>query len=451
MKKRFKYLSFLLLAVIISTSTLFACGGGIAPRDYLIFYTWGSNAEIAWYEEIAAEYEREFGFPVRVQSGGNDYYNNLGISFNSSTAAPDIYITQEGEIIAQLDADRVLNLQPYIDNGQLDVVTSSNPDGTIELWDINDSYKWNGSSLGSGDYHALIKDWSADFVIWYNKDHFDTAGLDYPSETVPMTWSEFETISKQLADDNGCYGTMLDRSPFEHVIEFIQMSGESLYDNNRTYMNTGENVRQAFEFYMELQKGVNASAPKVGDVTGEIADHFKNGDVSMMFYGGWAYSNFSLDGLSFEFGLAPAPVPDNYNAAVMGDCYGVTSGMTAFAINKESPNPDKAVEFLNYYMTKGQEFFAPKGYNLPGNKLVADSDLFLYPDDPMLEYVNQFFHNYAQYTHPIVYNKYLTQGTVNACIAEKVDLLYGNYSVNKIGNTISEIAQLIRDEVDFTI
>ena len=51
--------------------------------------------------------------------------------------------------------------------------------------------------------------------------------------------------------------------------------------------------------------------------------------------------------------------------------------MVALAVNGNTKMKDEAVSFLNYYMDKGQKFFATKGFNLPGNKLVAESDLYL--------------------------------------------------------------------------
>ena len=34
--------------------------------------------------------------------------------------------------------------------------------------------------------------------LYYNKDMFDAAGLDYPSATEAMTWDEFVTLAKTL-------------------------------------------------------------------------------------------------------------------------------------------------------------------------------------------------------------------------------------------------------------
>ena len=71
-----------------------------------------------------------------------------------------------------------MNLQPYIESGALDVVSSTNSDGKIELWDVNDAYRYDGEEIGKGDYYAVIKDWSPDFILWYNKSHID----EYNSE-----------------------------------------------------------------------------------------------------------------------------------------------------------------------------------------------------------------------------------------------------------------------------
>ena len=139
-----------LLLVATFMLTLASCGSQ-TKRDSLIFYVWGDASEIACYEKIANDFTNETGIKVSVQPSTGEYYDNLNISFSSKNNAPDIFFTESGEFLSHLASDKLLNLTPYINDGTIDVKTANNNDGNIELWDINDAYRYDGNQIGKGD------------------------------------------------------------------------------------------------------------------------------------------------------------------------------------------------------------------------------------------------------------------------------------------------------------
>lgn len=440
-----------LFPAIITLSALAGCKNN-AKRDALIFYVWGDDTEIACYEKIAADFTRETEIKVKVQPATGSYYDNLNIKFSSKNNAPDIFFTESGQLPAHLASKKLLNLQPYIDDGSLDVKTEANPTGEIELWDVNDAYRYNGREIGTGNYYALIKDWSPDFVLWYNKNHIDqynaehnyTSGdegfMNYPSKTVPMTWDEFLDMSYKLKKGTR-YGTMLDRVPFKHLMEWIQMTGSSTWTGDNKYFNNQDpNVLKAFQFFTDLQIGSKASSPIIGPTGVGSGESFANGNLSFCFFGSWAYSTYNWDSVGFEFDCCPAPVPAKETALTSDDCYAGSCGMISLAIYKDSTLKSNAVEFLNYYMTKGNKYMAKKGFNIPGNKAVANSDDFKYPEDSKLASINQYFLDVAQnYTHPIVYNKYYDQ--------EAFEDICGNYMSDYLSNPTGSTLQSVLNSI----
>lgn len=67
--------------LLISVPTLLpACSPQFSSRDRLVFYDWGDAAEIASYEKIASDFEKETGIHVEVQPATDDYYDNLNVS-----------------------------------------------------------------------------------------------------------------------------------------------------------------------------------------------------------------------------------------------------------------------------------------------------------------------------------------------------------------------------------
>ncbi len=440
----------------VSLIALVSCGK-TTKRDHLIFYVWGDNTELASYEKIARDYEAETGIKVEVQLATGNYYENLNISFSSKDQAPDIFFTESGEFLSHLASNKIMNLEPYIQSGALDIKTSSNSDGKIELWDVNSAYQYDGKNVGKGDHYALIKDWSPDFVMWYNKSHIDEynkennfkkgdAGyMEYPSQDVPMTWDEFLDMSYKLRKENR-YGTMLDRVPYKHLMEWIQMTGSSTWIDNKYFNNEDPNVYKAFQFFSDLQIGEKASAPIIGPTGVGSGEAFANGNISFAFFGNWAYSTYSWDNAGFEIGYCPSPVPAHTDGSAItsADAYAGSCGMISLAVYKDTTLPDEAISFLNYYMTKGNEYMASKGFNIPGNKLVANSDTYKNPENAELAEINQYFLNVANnYTHPIVYNNSIGQDTFESILGKHIS----DYLSNPKGTTLQAVLDKIATDV----
>ena len=446
-----------LLLVATFMLTLASCGSQ-TKRDSLIFYVWGDASEIACYEKIANDFTNETGIKVSVQPSTGEYYDNLNISFSSKNNAPDIFFTESGEFLSHLASDKLLNLTPYINDGTIDVKTANNNDGYIELWDINDAYRYDGNEVGKGDYYALIKDWSPDFVMWYNKSHIDEYNttnnlkkgdkgyMEYPSSTIPMTWDEFIDMSYKLTKENR-YGTMLDRVPYKHLMEWIQMTGSSTWtDDNKYFNNKDENVYKAFKFFCDLQIGEKPSSPIIGPTGVGSGQAFANGNLSFAFFGNWAYSTYNWNSVGFEIGYCPSPVPAKKDNSELtnSDIYATSCGMISLAIYKDTTLKDEAIKFLNYYMTKGNEYMAKKGFNIPGNKIIANSNSYKNPEDSALAAINQYFLEIANnYTHPIVYNKYIGQDTFEEIVGKYMS----NYLSNPKGSSLQEVLDNIASDV----
>ena len=454
---------FTLLAMLLVALTLVACDSdNSVKRDHLVFSVWGSSAEVANYEKIAKAYEEQGGMHVKVVPATGDYYNSLNISFASKNNAPDLFFTESGEFIANLASSKIMNLQPYINSGALDVVTTTNTEGKIELWDVNDAYRYDGEEIGKGDYYAVIKDWSPDFVLWYNKSHIDEynsenslqpgdAGyMEYPDKNIPMTWDEFLDMSYKLRKQNR-YGTMLDRVPYKHLMEWIQMTGSSTWDSENKHFNANDpNVLKAFQFFVDLQVGSKASSPVIGPTGVGSGEAFANGNLSFAFFGNWAYSEYAWDSVGFEIGYCPSPVPAKADGSALtaADTYAGSCGMVALGIYKNTSNPDDAVDFLNFYMTYGNEYMAAKGFNIPGNKKVANSETYMYPENSEVGAINRYFLNIANnYTHPIVYNNYINQLTFENIVGKYMSTYLSNPSGDTLQNVLKKIADDLAREV----
>ena len=229
-------------------------------------------------------------------------------------------------------------------------------------------------------------------------------------------------------------------------MEWIQMTGSSTWIDNKYFNNEDPNVYKAFQFFSDLQIGEKASAPIIGPTGVGSGEAFANGNISFAFFGNWAYSTYSWDNAGFEIGYCPSPVPAHTDGSALtsADAYAGSCGMISLAVYKDTTLPYEAISFLNYYMTKGNEYMASKGFNIPGNKLVANSDTYKNPENAELAEINQYFLNVANnYTHPIVYNNSIGQDTFESILGKHIS----DYLSNPKGTTLQAVLDKIATDV----
>ncbi|MFF8972897.1 extracellular solute-binding protein [Streptomyces sp. NPDC014995] len=67
-----------------------------------------------------------------------------------------------------------------------------------DLDPVNDLWRYDGRTQGKGPRYGMAKDFSQDSMYWYNTALFDTAGIDHPPETEPVTYGEWLASAKRL-------------------------------------------------------------------------------------------------------------------------------------------------------------------------------------------------------------------------------------------------------------
>lgn len=444
-----------LFTAILSLFALTACDNSEGPKRQIpgwddtkqnvMFYTWGSPEENALLQNVIDNFEAKEeneDINVIIVKAGNDYYGDLELKLTGSQS-PDIVLMKPGYIQPFLKSGAIISLQDYIDKS-----TVINQDEMI--WEANDGYRYNPTTkeIGGkdGDIYSLIKDFSPDFVMNYNKtlvndavaqvDYPKEEGTKYPSTTVPMTYSQFISFAGAMqTPDEKTMGAALDNEPYQQLLEWIQQAGGSLYTDNQTKVVDIKNdpaVRQAFDYYRMLRDQCtgnpvfdpNASTFNLGKTALAITKttsvqigtgQLKERQAASIFYGRWAYSSYNLDSNASRnlTGFAPPAVPNGLEITENTKYAGITA-MVGLSISAKSKQKDAAWKFIEYYFTEGQDDLARIGYNIPGNKKVA-ATVFL--DDPSLsardKEINRFFYDLAlNHSFVIEYNRYLSQAVV---------------------------------------
>jgi multiple sugar transport system substrate-binding protein len=205
-------------------------------------------------------------------------------------------------------------------------------------------------------------------MLYYNKDHFEAAGLD--PENPPKTLQELEAAADKLTKKDGNRFTQ---------IGFIPWYGQGwLYGWGWSFGG---------DFYNEETGEVTANDPKivealtwmsdvaqkygVEDIAGfessagsGAMDPFISGQISMKVDGNWTISAIEKYKPDMNYGVTPIPTPT-------GTDFTTWSGGHAVIIPEGAPNVEAAWEFVKYFGTEeGQEVYFGE---LPGDLSVIAS------------------------------------------------------------------------------
>lgn len=476
MKKLF--ICLLTLAVGFTAVFSAACGGGSGgKRDIpgyeegkknVVFYTWGSATEIDLLEEIIEAFEADHeDINILVSQSGNDYYSDLEFQI-AGTQSPDIVNMKPGYIQPYLRNNALISLDDYIKNS--DKITND------MIWDINDAYRYDKASgtIGTGEIYSLIKDFSPDFVLTYDKkdvqenlaklvqlNYPKQTGTQFPSETEPMTWSQFKQFAEALQTPTRT-GTALDNEPLQQLMQWIQQSGASLFSaDDKTVVDIKNTpaVRKAFDYYRELRDECNGNTPVTKNSVVQVGGaQLKENQTSSVFLGRWASINFGWDKAStVSIGYAPTPVPDDLTVEANTKYNGITA-MVGMSISAKSEFKDEAWQFMEFYYTEGSKVLAELGYNIPGNKKMAEDYFCGNAEDANLtasvKAANELFYNYAQSnTFVISFNRYLSQSAVENQLSKHFSSYFAAskgkvFDIARWEKTLDDIRRDVQDDLD---
>ena len=188
-----------------------------------------------------------------------------------------------------------------------------------------------------GEQYALP--FRSDFwVLYYNKDLFDAAGVDYP--TNDMTWEEYAELAKKMTGD-GVYGTHY-HTWLSAVVNWDVCDGENtLIDGNY------DDLAYFYELYQDLEdSGACMAYNELKAAELHYSAAFENGNIAMMPMGYWFVSTLIgaiKDGTcDFNWGIVSVPHKEGVAA---GSSFG---NLTGAMINAKSENKDLAWEYISW-------------------------------------------------------------------------------------------------------
>ncbi len=358
----------LLCFVITLTTALTACGVDdstvTTPSESnelsgeITFSTWGSVQEKEVNEQIIALFEEKHpGVKVNLEYIPQEYTTKIDTMFLGGNA-PDViyghprYFTRWASDGLLMDLTDKFNQTPEL------------LDDSIYKTNLYEAFKYNGK-------HFATVNGECSLVLYYNKDLFDSAGIEYP--TNEWTWSDLIAAAKQLTifDENGHpqqFGISI--GSWYPLVQAYQFShGGRWYDDmndpTKVTFNSPETI-EALQLMQDLIHKYNVAPTSSNqDVLG---GNFDTGKIAMDITGAWAVV-YRSDIDSFNWDIAHIPLADN------GAPRSVSRLYAGYAISKTTKNPDLAWEFAKFMQSEeAQNLLASTGLITVIHREISTSD-----------------------------------------------------------------------------
>ncbi len=283
-----------------------------------------------------------------VDLGSADYMTVLATELSGSGSDFDVVTIKDVPGYATLVSKNTLEpLDSYISAAGIDLSQYGGVDKQITV---------NGSL-----YELPFRN---DFwVVFYNKDIFDAAGVAYP--TNDMTFDEYDALARQVADPT--FGSQIYGTHYHTWRSAVQLFGvldgqhsilDGEYDFFKPYyeMVLNEENDQICRNYADLSaEGLHYSAA------------FSGGDVAMMNMGSWFISTLISNIQSGEY---DASLCGNWGMVKYPHAEGVEAGstlgtITGLSVTSVSDNKDEAFKFVEWVSgAEGAKVMAETG-NFP--------------------------------------------------------------------------------------
>lgn len=274
-----------------------------------------------------------------VDIPSSDYTSKLSIMLNGGNDIDLVLIKDADTTPALAEKGQLEDLDPYIERDSVDVTQYLG----------HDYFNYGGTQ------YALTNT-SSFYVLYYNKDIFDAAGVEYPSND--MTWKEFEELAAKVTSGEGSekkYGAFL--HSWQACVE-----NWAVQDGKNTIMGPDYGfMKPAYEMALRMQDAgtiMDYSTIKTGNI--HYSGPFSQGTIAMMPMGSWfattMMNKVKVGESSVNWGIATIPHPEGMEA-------GYTVGAVGpVAINSKSKNKDAAWELVKFMCgPEGAEFHAGIG------------------------------------------------------------------------------------------
>ncbi|MGE9362674.1 ABC transporter substrate-binding protein [Isoptericola nanjingensis] len=344
----------------LGMSALAACGSGEDSGDggvtTLTMTVWGGDVDKTSYQERVDMLEKAHpDIKVKLQLIPSDQYEQKVQTMIAGGNGPDIMQVAEG-VNVYSSKNQILPLDEYVSKSGMDLDERFGPTGSLY------SYQ---------DKVYAIPDRSGAMIVYYNKDLFDAAGVDYP--TADWTQEDAQAAMEKLTVPGEQWGYGGAGWWAQWWSFAYQNGGQIIDDSGAPTVNTPE-VVDALQWANDLtfKEHVVPTAAEYADMGPDMGGDpaFAAQKVAMNTTGFWAIGGLLES--DFDWDIAPM---------WQGDEQAVSAFGSGLAISRDSEHADKAFEAIDYLTdAEAQQVVIDNAQDVPANVQVQQSDAFLEPE-----------------------------------------------------------------------
>ena len=344
---------------------------------------WGNQNRHDYTQKILDKYT-ELHPNVKFEampSGWDGYFDKLSTQAASGTM-PDIVQMDYLYITTYAKNNSLADLQPYVDNGTIDV--SGISDEVVNAGKIDDKLAGIVGSTGC-------------LAVGYNPDVFKEAGMEEPNASGNWTWDDFVKTAKEVKEKTGKLGvTSTGVVDDTNLFNFwVRQHGEQLFsDDNKSL---GYKDDQIMVDYLDMWKdlmdaGAAANPDEYAQIVtlGQEAGPVVTGDAAMINENNNYASKLSSRNGNLEVTIPPV---NETNTKAMWNKPGYF-----LCISETSKVKDEAAKFIDWFINSEESndiMMAERG--VPSSSKVRDylvnsgkmdekqKEMFAYADE-VLEY-----------------------------------------------------------------
>jgi multiple sugar transport system substrate-binding protein len=227
------------------------------------------------------------------------------------------------------DIDGVSNYGPLQANGVL--APLDGVDTSVYNTGLVEQYATDGVQYG-------LPTSFSDVVLYYNKDLFDAAGVDYP--TADWTWADETAAAEKITD--AAAGVWGDHQPvsYNEYYKVLVQNGESFLnaDGTKVAFNTPGGIEAAH--WLVDKSGTTMPTIEQGQGTADFDTNlFKDGKLGMLHTGIWVFGAFADTPANWDIAVEPG------NTATANAVFSNAVGVSA--TSKHLAAAQKWAEFLS--------------------------------------------------------------------------------------------------------